>query len=59
MVLSADDFLTLLCEVFPDDRRATFADIAATTRDLGFVPRTPIDDGIPQFVAWFRAHHGV
>ena len=28
-------------------------------RDLGFVPRTPIDDGIPRFVAWYRDHHGV
>ena len=31
----------------------------ASTRDLGFVPRTPIDDGVPKFVAWFRAHHGL
>ncbi|MGH6933698.1 MAG: NAD-dependent epimerase/dehydratase family protein [Dongiaceae bacterium] len=36
----------------------TFADIAAATRDLGFAPSTTIDQGIPRFVAWFRAHHG-
>ncbi len=36
----------------------TFADIAATSRDLGFRPSTPIDIGIPRFVEWFRAYHG-
>jgi UDP-glucuronate 4-epimerase len=43
----------------PGDVPESFADIAASTRDLGFVPRTPIDEGVPKFVAWFRAHHGV
>ena len=37
----------------------TYADIEASTRDLGFVPRTPIDAGIPRFVAWFRDYHKV
>ena len=23
-------------------------------RDTGFRPRTPIEDGIPRFVAWYR-----
>ena len=32
---------------------------AAATRDLGFMPRTPIDEGIPRFVAWFRDYHGL
>ncbi|MBE7219409.1 MAG: NAD-dependent epimerase/dehydratase family protein [Caulobacteraceae bacterium] len=41
-------------------------DVEATTasttllRDLiGFVPATPVDDGIARFVAWFRDHHGL
>jgi UDP-glucuronate 4-epimerase len=43
----------------PGDVRETWADIAASQRDLGFAPRTSIDVGIPQFVAWYRAYHGV
>ena len=43
----------------PGDVRATLADIAASERDLGFHPRTAIDIGIPNFVNWYRAYHGV
>ncbi|HVH80760.1 MAG TPA: NAD-dependent epimerase/dehydratase family protein [Stellaceae bacterium] len=38
---------------------STYADIAAAQRDLGFQPRTPISEGIPRFVAWYREYHGV
>jgi UDP-glucuronate 4-epimerase len=41
----------------PGDVPATYADIAETERDLGFAPTTPIDDGLPRFVAWYRAYH--
>ncbi len=41
------------------DVKDTFADISAIERDLGFAPRTPIDEGIPRFVAWYRDYHGV
>jgi UDP-glucuronate 4-epimerase len=43
----------------PGDVVRTFADIAASTRDLGFEPKTPIEDGLPRFVAWYRDYHGV
>jgi UDP-glucuronate 4-epimerase len=43
----------------PGDVKETYADIAAAQRDLGFQPRTSIDDGIPKFVDWFRKYHGV
>lgn len=36
---------------------STYADIEAARRDLGFVPRTPISEGIPRFVAWYRDYH--
>lgn len=39
----------------PGDVKATYADIDASTRDLGFVPTTPIDIGLPRFVDWFKA----
>jgi UDP-glucuronate 4-epimerase len=39
------------------DARASFADIASATRDLGFLPRVSIDEGVPRFVAWYREYH--
>ena len=43
----------------PGDVRETFADIESSTRDLGFSPKTSIDEGVPRFVAWYRDYHGV
>ncbi|MEO8300489.1 MAG: protein CapI, partial [Rhizomicrobium sp.] len=43
----------------PGDVPATYADIAASTRDLGFEPTTPISVGIPKFIAWFRDYYRV
>jgi UDP-glucuronate 4-epimerase len=37
----------------------TYADISRARADFGFDPATPIDLGIPRFIAWFRAWHGV
>ncbi|MBI1777437.1 MAG: NAD-dependent epimerase/dehydratase family protein [Proteobacteria bacterium] len=41
----------------PGDVKDTFADIKASRRDLGFEPKTTIDDGVPRFVAWYRDYH--
>ncbi len=43
----------------PGDVKETYADIESSRRDFGFEPRTTIDEGIPRFVAWYRAYHGV
>jgi UDP-glucuronate 4-epimerase len=43
----------------PGDVPATYADISESTRDLGFKPLTPIDEGLPRFVEWYRRYHGV
>jgi UDP-glucuronate 4-epimerase len=43
----------------PGDVKETYADIEASRRDLDFEPKTPIADGIPRFVAWFRDRYGV
>lgn len=40
------------------DVPSTLADISAAVRDLGFNPRTTIEDGIPRFVEWYQAYHG-
>src|SRR3954451_9536274 len=41
------------------DVKETFADISAIERDHGFHPETTIDEGVPQFVAWYREYHKV
>jgi UDP-glucuronate 4-epimerase len=43
----------------PGDVKETYADIQASRRDFDFEPKTPIADGIPRFVAWFREQYGV
>jgi UDP-glucuronate 4-epimerase len=43
----------------PGDVPATYADISAIERDLGFSPKTPIEVGVPNFVSWYREYHGV
>lgn len=41
----------------PGDVKATYADITAISRDVGFSPTTPIDVGVPRFVDWYRRYH--
>jgi UDP-glucuronate 4-epimerase len=48
-----------LLEMQPGDVRDTYADISAIQRDLGFEPKTRIDEGIPSFVEWYRRYHGL
>jgi len=43
----------------PGDVPETYADISAISGDLGYEPTTPIDVGIPNFVAWYRDYHGL
>lgn len=48
-----------MLEMQPGDVPRTYADISETTRDLGYRPTTPIEDGFPRFVSWYRDHYGV
>lgn len=43
----------------PGDVYATYADIDDTTRDLGFVPGTGIEEGLPRFVQWYKDFYKV
>jgi UDP-glucuronate 4-epimerase len=43
-----------LLPIQPGDVPATYADIEDLTRDVGFKPATPIEEGIPRFVRWYR-----
>ncbi len=42
----------------PGDVRKTYADITETARDFGFAPKTPLSEGIPRFVEWYRDYYG-
>jgi UDP-glucuronate 4-epimerase len=41
----------------PGDVPASYADIEASRRDLGFSPTTPLSVGLPHFVAWYKEYH--
>jgi UDP-glucuronate 4-epimerase len=41
------------------DVAATWADVAALERDIGYRPRTPIGEGVKRFVEWYRDYHRV
>jgi UDP-glucuronate 4-epimerase len=41
------------------DVPATYADISRAQEKLQFEPKTPISEGIPQFIQWYRKYKGV
>jgi UDP-glucuronate 4-epimerase len=43
----------------PGDVMETYADIGDLMRDVDFKPQTSIEDGIRDFVAWYRGHYKV
>jgi UDP-glucuronate 4-epimerase len=43
----------------PGDVAETFADIEKSKDMLGFNPKTPIEEGIKRFVAWYRDYYNV
>ena len=43
----------------PGDVPGTYADVDDLTRDTGFKPETPIEEGIARFVEWYRAYYHV
>jgi UDP-glucuronate 4-epimerase len=49
----------ILMPMQPGDVRDTYADIGAIQRDLGYQPTTSIDEGVPRFVEWYKAYHGI
>jgi len=42
----------------PGDVPATFADIEDLKVEIGFEPKTSIEEGVRQFVAWYRNYYG-
>ena len=43
----------------PGDVVETYADIRESQRELGFQPRTRIEEGIERFVDWYRSYYRV
>ena len=43
----------------PGDVKETYADISAITREIGFAPKTSLEDGLRRFVAWYRDFYKV
>jgi UDP-glucuronate 4-epimerase len=41
----------------PGDVPATFADISKAQTKLNYSPHTPISEGIPRFVEWYKEYH--
>ena len=48
-----------MLDIQPGDVPATYADVEDLTRDVGFTPATPIEDGVRRFVAWYRDYFGL
>jgi len=43
----------------PGDVPATMADVSALQADIGYRPKTTVEDGIPRFVEWYRSYYRV
>jgi UDP-glucuronate 4-epimerase len=43
----------------PGDVPATWADVDGLRDAVGFAPDTPLEEGVPRFVAWYRDYYGV
>lgn len=43
----------------PGDVMATWADVSPLEALTGFIPQTPIETGVGQFVDWYRCYYGV
>src|SRR5690606_28016241 len=48
-----------LMPIQPGDVPATFADVSALERDVGFKPTTSVVEGIRRFVEWYREYYRV
>jgi UDP-glucuronate 4-epimerase len=43
----------------PGDVPKTFADVDALVEDIGFQPKTPIEEGVRRFVDWYKEFYRV
>ena len=43
----------------PGDVPETYADVDDLVRDVGFKPGTALENGVREFVGWYRGYYGV
>ena len=43
----------------PGDVHETYADTSLLEQDFNYAPNTSLDEGIKQFVAWYRNYYNV
>ena len=43
----------------PGDVQDTYADVDSLVEDVGYRPGTPIEEGIANFVAWYKAYYDI
>jgi UDP-glucuronate 4-epimerase len=48
-----------LMPIQPGDVVATQADISAITTECGYNPKTPVKEGIRNFIIWYRNHYNI
>ncbi|MES2525366.1 MAG: NAD-dependent epimerase [Gemmatimonadota bacterium] len=48
-----------MLDIQPGDVPATYANVDALVKDVGFQPKTPIETGVRNFVAWYREYYGI
>lgn len=49
----------IMAPLQPGDVPRTCADIDALVADIGFQPKTPLEEGVQRFVAWYKDYYGV
>jgi UDP-glucuronate 4-epimerase len=49
----------ILTPMQPGDVTATYADISRLQALTGYQPKVVLEDGLPRFVAWYRAYYGI
>jgi UDP-glucuronate 4-epimerase len=48
-----------MLDIQPGDVPATFANVDALVKDVGFAPKTPVETGVRNVVAWYREYYGI
>lgn len=48
-----------MLDIQPGDVPATYADVEALVKDVGFAPKTQIETGVANFVAWYRGYYQI
>ena len=43
----------------PGDVPNTYADVSDLVRDIGYKPATKVDDGMREFIQWYKEFYGV